>query len=633
MSTAKNNFHVSILGSTQAGKTCFLAGLEILNEANRDSEIQIRAKGRSLKYLQEQGAILRRQGWPAGTNVTEKIKFDISINSILLNVFLLDYPGGDFEKFLSAGELEDVRDLAENLQQADVLLLLMDPLLDIQCYKDSSPESAEALMKRQSAHLGCIMDEFSRRSNVKTPIWEPRGHLRIGLVLTKCDKMPELFDSKKRDSFLEENAGNLLRKLRDRSKELKTFAISAVGSVEQIQTPEGLESIPSRKLEPQRYEELFGWVARLKIKRNRWQGIWKAASVACGLLMVAFLLGMVNLARYSAYKNDMDGDRLSLPEKIQKDEPGLLFGSTSIIRVQKVDEYLAKVASDHGDAKDSEWLIAKKKEMLGLRSFVPASRLDAFDKGYLALMDTLDESLWKVASATELNSEKEIAACNQYLSEVPSGKHTGQIQSKISENKDYKMALKKREIGQIIVTTTQNLNSKAIAAENFLGEYSEKIATDGKSQLVKEAVALAKRMVQGGDWTIYPKELDAFPDAYHIIVETYVGNGMVKSQKSILPGTKFQWPDSSTFVSNWRSGQPVKVLVWYDSTWWKDFEIAVVESDAPDAILLFLNDKKFFPLNGYDTGNITRKYRVKEIPQQTFQAYQEFINPGTYWTK
>ncbi len=627
-------FHVCVLGSTQAGKTCFLAGLEILNEANRESEVAVKARGRSLQYLQEQGSLLRRQGWPAGTNVTEKITFDIAVGGESLSVFLLDYPGGDFERFLATTDPGDVRDLGEQLRRADVLLLLMDPVLDILNYKGCGPEETEALMRRQSAHLGCIMDEYSRRLGEKTNPWDPRRHLRVGLVLTKCDQRPELFGEAERAAFLRENAGPLLDKLGARSRELRTFALSAVGAVEEREDTGGRYLVPSRKLEPRGYEELFRWVAGAKA-RVEWAG-WaaKVAAVAALVLGVTCLAGLVTFGRYQSFRSRMDGETLSLAQKIREPEPGLMFGLAGHFKPTKVDEYLAQVGRTLAGNREAVPLVRLNEEMLDLQGAIPATREDAFREAHGRVRAALDEALYTVVCACKGESQEEVDACNQYLRLLPGGGHRQEVEARLLANQKAGMDAAKRQINQMVVTTRQNLKSKADAAEDFLSRYGAKLPAD-ESVGMKGAIELAKKMFQGGQWEIAPKSLGGVPGPYHVIVETYVAGQLVRSQKGNGAMADHEWTGSEAFTLPWTSGQALKVIVWYDSyPPWSDVQIASLETDAPDAILALVDKAvKFTPLNGYDTGAVAREYRIKQVPENLQESYKKFINPGAFWAK
>ena len=627
-------FHVCVLGSTQAGKTCFLAGLEILNEANRESEVAVKARGRSLQYLQEQGSLLRRQVWPAGTNVTEKITFDVSVGGEALSVFLLDYPGGDFERFLATTDLQDVRDLGEQLRGAEVLLLLMDPVLDILNYKGCSPEETEALMRRQSAHLGCIMEEYSRRLGGKAKPWDPRRHLRVGLVLTKCDRMPELFGEKERAAFLRANAGPLLDKISARSRELKTFALSAVGAVEERDGPRGRHQVPSRSLEPKGYEDLFGWVAGVK-RGMDWAGILaKLAAASAAVLGLLCLAGLVTFARYQSFKSSMDGDNLTLAQKIRLPEPSLLFGLASHFKPRKVDEYLAEVGRMLAENREAAPLERLNEEMLDLQGAIPASREDAFKEGQKKVVNALEEALYTVVCNSDRNSQAEVDNCNKYLRELPGGRHRQDVEKRLRDNQMAGMDADRRQISQMVVTTPQNLKSKADAAADFLARHAARLP-DNQLGEMRSAIDLARRMFQGGQWEVSPKSLGGLPSPYHIIVETHVGGQLTKSQKGNGARVDHEWTGSEAFTINWTAGQGLKVIVWYDSyPPFFDQQIALLESDSPDAILVLLDKGvKFTPLNGYDTGAIVRKYGIKQVPDGDHEAYKKFINPGTFWVK
>src|SRR4051812_20511713 len=96
---SKTVTRVCVLGSEAAGKTCFLAGLAVLSEPDRNSGFQ--AMGRdddSQRYLKELGDAIRAQSWPPFTTQTRLIDLDVNYRRTLLNLLVMDYPGEDFRQ-------------------------------------------------------------------------------------------------------------------------------------------------------------------------------------------------------------------------------------------------------------------------------------------------------------------------------------------------------------------------------------------------------------------------------------------------------------------------------------------------------------------------------------------------------
>src|SRR5438552_2831878 len=86
---------VSVLGSPAAGKTCFLAGLGVLREADRDTPVQVIAAGATVDRLNELAADLRGRRWPPATTITELHELTVVVGGQALRCLIVDYPGED----------------------------------------------------------------------------------------------------------------------------------------------------------------------------------------------------------------------------------------------------------------------------------------------------------------------------------------------------------------------------------------------------------------------------------------------------------------------------------------------------------------------------------------------------------
>ena len=130
----KSPIRICVLGSEAAGKTCFLGGLAILSEPNRDSHIHVIGAEEdteatngspSQQFLNEVAATLRAGDWPPPTTLTREIELDIRFRDRLFRFDVIDYPGESFREALN--ELDESRQkvLLDHMIKADFLLLLV----------------------------------------------------------------------------------------------------------------------------------------------------------------------------------------------------------------------------------------------------------------------------------------------------------------------------------------------------------------------------------------------------------------------------------------------------------------------------------------------------------------------------
>src|SRR5262249_39745444 len=187
----------SLLGAPGTGKTCFLAGLNILGQPSHESHIDVVVL-EGTASLHESTARLHEKTWPMPSICQfERFRIRVELARRVLLLTIPDYPGGDFlaamQKDISDVDLtEEVNaDLVGHFRQASVLILMIDPTLDLED-PTVKPQVKSERVRRQSALLRAVqhraLPELAKRSKA----WRRTERPLVAIVLTKADQAEEL---------------------------------------------------------------------------------------------------------------------------------------------------------------------------------------------------------------------------------------------------------------------------------------------------------------------------------------------------------------------------------------------------------------------------------------------------------
>jgi len=102
---------ICLLGSEGSGKTCFLAGLAVLKEANRRTRVTVSPTDTvTVEYLDALARTLHCGQWPPPTNMTTLLKLRLGVDGKAIEAVMIDYPGEDFRNELRKLKTDDIRD-------------------------------------------------------------------------------------------------------------------------------------------------------------------------------------------------------------------------------------------------------------------------------------------------------------------------------------------------------------------------------------------------------------------------------------------------------------------------------------------------------------------------------------------
>lgn len=624
MSASKNILNVCLLGSPAAGKTCFIAGLAILGEPDRNSPFTIASKGSSHQYLRELGKTLRSRAWPPATNVTERIETAIQFKGGDLHLTLLDYPGGHYKDQLASLETSTIRELEKTYQEADVFLMLMDPMLDILSHDGMTPEGREQLIERQTAHIQSAMHSLRREGGRKD------HPVELGLVITKADRHPELLSPLSARKFVEAHAPNLLDRLDmalGAKGKTRVFAVSAIGI-----SPDASENLlPPKVIEPAGYEQLFDWLYRLQWWKQWGGAVRKAgmAAAAAAVLLLAVLswIGADN----SSYRDEMTSTRKSALEKLALPSPLFsLFVNPAELRLGVAREEAGRIKEKVRDSVD----LSQLEELAGLVRKIAEAKPPAigdFDRLTEEILKNQERMLFNmIASARNGSPGSCFDLCDKYLITFPLGENAENvkgIKNAILIGHQEKDAL---AIRQIVCTNGKHMLAKADLIDAYAKKHKPKV-----SEAMQRAIGLARQLADTNTYRVKTKSFTGFQRSYHIYA-TYNENGNNHTFKSLGEGKQFQWPDQNISLK-WKVGERISLEIGDDGYFSNPTIAKFPFPDEFDSLLRLMDSVPLTPDPGYAKENgiliqveITAPNGASITPQR-HNAFRDFIHPGKAW--
>ena len=264
---------LTILGSEQSGKSCFLAGLGILSEGDRPSDIMLSSEGESKKMIRDLSAIIRAQEWPAGTTMEHDFIGTLHYKRRDIMLHMVDYAGEQFREGFSGGS-ELPQNLLNILNNSQFLLLVLDPQVELA--RDEIMASSHEDRDRYHARFDSLLEALFQKHREQ----DGKDSFQVGLLITKSDLIEEdLSTPKQAEAYVQKTVPNFYKKLRQEFKHLRTFAVSAVGRTERDANG---RMIPAKELEPWGYEHIFDWVLG-EIRRKK-----RKTFIYCSFLVLFF---------------------------------------------------------------------------------------------------------------------------------------------------------------------------------------------------------------------------------------------------------------------------------------------------------------------------------------------------------
>lgn len=633
-SETEPHVRMCLLGSTAAGKTCFLAGLAILAEANRETPLQILATGDEKRKIQDLSASLRRQAWPIPTNTTEVLQLRVIFDRCIFDFVVVDYPGGDFLGALTLLEQDQIAELYEHYVNSDVLLLIVDPRVDIENYGSDDPEIREQTIKRQDALLTSIQNAYHKLNGAQAA----PGTLRnrdVALVLTKVDEFPSLNSPNACREFCEKHASPLLAKLREHASDLAYFPLSAVGAVESLPNEDGgTRTRPAKVLAPHGYEEVFRWIADQRQRRRTTRVIKRVLAVVAP---VAAALGLFVLWDYSvkqrgesilADPGKTTVERLSDTAKIYP----WCFPDFRRQRTAVFDERLDELTHAVKVAKTEVALIDSERELRSLQDLQPGILLSKIER--LQSQVTDQRQLMRFDRIRILYDQSDLAFPDEarvFLKDFSAGQYAESVKEKLSLWQDRERKAARAVVRDRPVIDADTLRLKGAEIRNYLSKHEDK-ETDAVR--IRRAGDLASQFSQLINYRVGLKSSGSFDKERGHIVKIYRNGGVVAEFLSPDVATRKNW-DNCHFNVDFIVGDKIRVEL-YETDYFDDLVAASEKSSGISLDLLdFRSDPKRYLTVETDWNNtlsdISVQFEIEQLSADDWSIVRDYLVPGERW--
>ncbi|MFT5105590.1 MAG: hypothetical protein ACI9UA_001211 [Pseudoalteromonas tetraodonis] len=535
---------ICVLGSEAAGKTCFLGGLAILSEPNRDSHIHVIGAeadtvatngSPSQQFLNEVAATLRAGDWPPPTTLTREIELDIRFRDRLFKFDVIDYPGESFREALNQLDESRQQALLDHMIKADFLLLMLDPVSDLPDASSLDTEQRQRVHERQNAHIAGIRKIYddAQATRRKLP--------HIGLVITKADAHPELTDPEK---FVTQRGPNLLARIKSWGVETKCFATSAVGTIN--------DGRPAKELSPTGYTEVFDWVVQTTRKKrfNRFarRYLIPAALVIFTASLILFL--QTNRATQLAANSTQPLDqRIRAANGAWIATPGLLKNIDALAADQ-----LGQMRERFSNLRSTEELAQLTSDFQLLKTLRRTSRSHQITE-FGTLLEEGDRKLRLLRIRSMDAADPELLLLTQtFINDYPAAEEAGEVAGIIDRIRDLKDATDREKVRRVTVQKgdLDSLNRKAEA----IMEYVIKHRSAPESTNMERAAAVARRLASTNPLTIRVTGAGTFIKSRKWELRVFVGD-------MDQPVAKYP-TDGKVRRATW--DRPLKITTWKPGT-------------------------------------------------------------------
>lgn len=629
---------IVVLGSEQAGKTCFLAGLGILGEADRESGITVSCREESRGYLTELTQALRNQAWPSATakGLHHRFTGSIRYRGRDLSVTLLDYSGERFREHFSGGDGMSP-EVKEALDQADYLLVALDPQVELA--DDVATGNAGFDRNRYHERLDSLIEAVNQQRSDRND----ERPLRVGALITKADLLPEPLDTPKRaESYVRRVQPVLLERLSGMARGVRVFAVSAVGQIVEADDGTG-RCIPAPELEPWGYDHILNWVIG-DIRRRR------AGQVAVAAVLVVAAAGLVvgGIKGWRIYADAQARTQLAAmerrgvgPEQVLEMEETARSLTEPAYR-QKVDEAIERAQSVLANKQSTPRDLEEVELLLrGYQNTGRDYRLADLNGVCGDLRSSREEQDFSLLEQMRTNSSSEEFRnqAMQFLSDYPSSEKRRDVEGWLDDVHRTEMVKAIDGILRTQAIDRKGVESRLAMMREFLADYPNVEDHQG----IDEAISVAGRLLAPKDprgFGLTLGRLGTLEDGE----EAHLRLQLLVDKKEVIkvPQTKSARKDWSFEGAKehklpWECGQEIRVELWVDPGWfWSERMVASATLSGPFSVAMLDSELK---LNGrhddyygnFLSGGPVLKAEVAEVEQGDRELLVKWVAPGTGW--
>jgi len=600
---------IQMLGESGVGKTCFLAGLALLNEQTEGNSFVLPTDDRTKAVFDKLRETLVKGRWPAKTSIVEELSFVIVRGSSRVGIQLHDFAGESFTDSMKRGNATEAADKIKSLVNgADVLMVLIDGATI-----DRGDEFAGAPL---------IQAVFERIRD------EGRGDLEVAVVLTKsdlCSSIPMTTSSDLKQA-VERRAPDLTRFLQEQNIPTEWVPVSVCG-------PNAIDHSGSpiySALSPQGYETIFEQLFRRSRRpRNR---LIKQISAAIVLIFFMGFAWAILRSRQVANQADRIKDRtipiVHVPDAVGKtNEP--------LVRERYAEDFAkAKKDTEASGNVESIALVLKRFEMIPpAHAQLIGGELEQLKSQANLRKEQLLHKL--VIDCQQLRTGDCVPLISKYLSAFPEGPNAEELRKMLKDINQARYLTARGFVKAVPVTSTETLRQKSNAITKFLDENSQFLSAEEK-EAIASARDLALQFVTSRQYQCKLVRTSGLDGPRDHGVEIDVDRERIANFDDSGDVTEKNWDRS--FTVDWKSGRSIKVkLVNYDGF---DHDIAYFEDSSPVAIILLAktNDPNRYFEGMFASQDFTKTrppvkvaFVCQELPVEKLQLISDYLLPGDKW--
>ncbi len=599
---------IQMLGESRVGKTCFVAGLAMLNEQSDGRRFVLPTDTATKATFDKLRATLSEGRWPAKTSIVDQLSFAVVHGSSRVNVLLSDFAGESFSDAMTRGNTNEAADHVKSLvSSADLLLVLLD--------------GAAVDRDTQFAGAPLIQAVFERISSAGA------GDLDAAVVLTKsdlCVNTPmQTGDDLKH--VVEDRVPDLARFLKEQHIQTQWIPVSACGP--DATDDSGMPIYES--LAPQGYEALFDQLYR-RSRRPRNHMLRAVAAAIVLLTILAF--------SWISFREHEVGEE---GEQIAKGPPTQVGGNidprNEPLLKQKYEDEFKQVQ----DAIQVSGNVESVNLALKPYENIPTEHKRLVAGGLKQLRETAsarkEQLLYKsVDDCQRLRTGDCVVLIGKYLSEFPDGEYADELLKMLEDKIKARYQTACGHVKAIPVASTDGLKQKAKAITAFLGDYQQFLTPDEKAAITS-ARDIANDFLVSQPYHCKLIRTSGMDTPRDHGVEIYVNGDRIANYDDSGDVVEKNW--NQDFVITWHSGQSIGItLVNYDA---RDQDMAYFDNSTPVAIVLlaatrspsrYATTAKFF---GTDFTKTRPDFKVvltcKELPPEKLQIISNYLLPGDKW--
>ncbi len=606
---------VQMVGGSGVGKTCFVAGLALLNERTGGHSFVLPTDNATKAMFDSLRATLENGQWPEKSNLLSSLSFAIQ-GQQRIDVVLTDFAGEHFLESMKRGdESEAARQVQRLVDEADLLVVMLDGSL-----VDAGEPFADAPL------IQAVFQRFEAAST---------DNLEIMVLLTKrdlCVTTPVATDRQLK-RIVAQRAPDLERYLRERNVPTHWVAVTVCGP---DATTEWGAPIYQR-LAPEGYERFFDVVFAHGVAGRR--QAHKRFLFKAMLVVIVVLLTAGGWHQWRQHRIISEGEFIADPQTDVTAIGGTIAPENrTAVRERYEREFRqAKEAIDR-----SGNVAAVALELARFDRLDEATEVIVAD-GLRDLRRHADRRQERLLFNAVIDAESQHSggldqAIKRYLDRHPNGEHAEQVRAMLGNIRQARYLTARGQVKASPVTSRTALAKRVDAIGEFLKVHGDALETDEKTAITR-ARDVAAELLQTRQYRCKLIRSAGLDLPRHHGVEIRIDGQTIANFDDSGKVREKNWNRNLTVT--WQAGQAIQVkLVNYSGS---NQDMAYFENVSPVAIVLLAeksepsryatNPNRVF--GGTDFTQTRPGFRIEfscqELPPDKLAAIHDYILPGDAW--